>query len=123
MVKVAAFLIILVILFGLENVRNFIFGTFGAVAWIILAILGLGALVMFGEWLEKEREEEKKIKAANKLEKEAKKAAEKEKMELLKRTNPKEYRRKVRSTIFGICALMSFPLVFTILIILLIITS
>lgn len=123
MVAAAAFLIILVILFGLENVRNFVFGTFGIVAWIVLGILGLGAIIMFEEWLEKARQEEKKAKAARKLEKDAEKSAEKAKMALLKKTNPKEYRRIIRSNVLEYCALLAFPVIFTILIILLIITS
>lgn len=123
MVAAAAFLIILVILFGLENVRNFVFGTFGIVAWIVLGVLGLGAIIMFENWLEEERQKEKKAKAARKLEKDAEKSAEKAKMALLKKTNPKEYRRIIRSNVLEYCALLAFPVIFTILIILLIITS
>lgn len=123
MVAAAAFLIILVILFGLENVRNFVFGTFGIAAWIVLGVLGLGALIMLENWLEEERQKEKKAKAARKLEKDAKKTAEKAKMALLKKTNPKEYRRIIRSNVLEYCALLAFPVIFTILIILLIITS
>lgn len=47
MVAICAFLIILVILFGLENVRTFIFGTFGVVLTVVLVILALGGLIAF----------------------------------------------------------------------------
>ena len=51
MVAVAAFLIILVILFGLENVRNFFFGTLGVLAWVLIGVLGLAVLGwLIGGW-------------------------------------------------------------------------
>lgn len=66
MVAVCAFLIILVILFGIEGVRSFIFGSFGVLAWVILGILGLGAIISLGEWWHKELEEDKKRRKAAK---------------------------------------------------------
>lgn len=39
MFKLLAFLIILVILFGVEATRAFVFGTLGAIGWLIVAFL------------------------------------------------------------------------------------
>ena len=105
MVAAAAFLIILVILFGLENVRNFVFGTFGIAAWIILGIAGLGALVLFGEWLEKERQEEKKARIAQK-------EADKALIENMKKNDPKTYKSIVRMRKFAIISLIVFLVIF-----------
>jgi uncharacterized membrane protein YuzA (DUF378 family) len=118
MVAIAAFLIILVIIFGLENVRSFIFGTFGIVAWIAIIILGLGALVLFGEWChkigieqKKEHEEERK-----------KKAQEKAEFLKLKTENPKEYKSIRRFNAIMIGGLITFVVVFAVLIVILIAT-
>lgn len=115
MVAIAAFLIILVIIFGLENVRSFIFGSFGIVAWIAIIILGLGALVIFGEWWHKTSQIEKK-----EAEKERQKKAE-EKAKF-KAENPKEYKSIRRFNIVMIGGLVTFVLIFTGLIIALIVT-
>lgn len=60
MVSVAAFLIILVILFGVDGVRSFVFGTFGVVAWVVVSLLALGAVILafdkFGDILKKRKE-------------------------------------------------------------------
>jgi dolichyl-phosphate-mannose--protein O-mannosyl transferase len=66
MVAVAAFLIILVILFGLENIRMFIFGTFGVVWTVVLVILILGGLIALEDWIKKTNEIEKKRAAEEK---------------------------------------------------------
>lgn len=115
MVAIAAFLIILVIIFGLENVRTFIFGTFGIVAWVAIIILGLGALVIFGEWChkigleeKKEREEERKKKAEEKAK--------------FKAENPKEYKSIRRFNAIMIGGLITFVVVMAVLIAILIAT-
>ena len=62
MVAICAFLIILVILFGVEAVRSFVFGTFGVIAWIVIGIFGLAGLIYAGEWLDKIFKERKLAK-------------------------------------------------------------
>lgn len=89
MVAVAAFLIICVLLFGLENVRGFFFGTLGVVGWAIFGILALGTLLMFVDWLGKEAKDE--CKNAKKR-KEHRLACKKDLAEL-KVKNPKQYRK------------------------------
>ena len=84
MVAIAAFLIILVIIFGLENVRAFIFGTFGVVAWITIVVLGLGALVLFADWCRKIPADSKKIDADKKEKREKEEAA----FQKLRKDNP-----------------------------------
>lgn len=105
MVAVAAFLIICVILFGLENVRGFFFGTLGVVGWVIFGILALGALVLFGEWLEKERQEEKKARTAQK-------EADKALIENMKKNDPKTYKSIVRMRKFALISLIVFLVIF-----------
>lgn len=105
MVAAAAFLIILVILFGLENVRNFVFGTFGIVAWIVLGVLGLGAIIMFEEWLIKALKEDK---AEHKAQKEAEKALVKD----MKKNDPKTYKSIVRTRKFALISLIVFLVIF-----------
>ena len=89
MVAVAAFLIILVILFGLENVRNFFFGTLGVFAWIIVGILALAAIIVAVDWIEKEI---KNDIADAKKEKEQRKK-QKQAMADLKKNDPATYRK------------------------------
>ena len=105
MVAAAAFLIILVILFGLENVRNFVFGTFGIAAWIVLGVLGLGAIIMFEEWLIRALKEDK---AAHKAQKEADKAL----IESMKKNDPKTYKSIVRTRKFALISLIVFLVIF-----------
>lgn len=66
MLAIAAFLIILVILFGLENVREFFFGTLGIFGVVLAAffIFGFGALALakFGEILKKRKQAKKEGK-------------------------------------------------------------
>lgn len=103
MVAICAFLIILVILFGLENVRTFIFGTFGVVLTVVLAILALGGLIAFEDWLKKSHEEEKKRAAGEKKKQLAAEAEFKEKY-------PKEYKKgkaKSRAFIIYICSVVA----------------
>lgn len=103
MVSIAAFLIILVILFGLEGVRSFVFGTFGVVLTVILAVLALGGLIAFEDWLKKSHEEEKKRAAE---EKKKKLAAEAE----FKAKYPEEYKKgkaKSRAFIIFICSMVA----------------
>jgi hypothetical protein len=114
MVAAAAFLIILVILFGLENVRNFVFGTFGIAAWIVLGVLGLGALIMFEEWLIKALKGDKKAHNAQKQ-------AEKALVRDMKKNDPKTYKSIVRTRKFALISLIAFLVVFGGLIALLII--
>jgi hypothetical protein len=102
-VSIAAFLIILVILFGLEEVRSFVFGTFGVVLTVILAVLALGGLIAFEDWLKKSHEEEKKLAAE---EKKKKLAAEAE----FKAKYPEEYKKgkaKSRAFIIYICSVVA----------------
>lgn len=115
MVAIAAFLIILVIIFGLENVRSFIFGSFGIMAWIVLGIFGLAAILWFGEWLHKERVEDKKRKSEAKAKNDARLAE-------LKTKNPKAYKKERRADIIGICLIASFALIFVGLLVALIVT-
>ena len=115
MVAIAAFLIILVIIFGLENVRSFIFGSFGIVAWIVLGIFGLGAILMLGEWIHKERLDDKKRKAEAKAKNDARLAE-------LKAKDPEAYKKERRSNALAIGFVITFVLVFTGLIIALIVT-
>lgn len=115
MVAIAAFLIILVIIFGLENVRSFIFGSFGIVAWIVLGIFGLGAILMLGEWIHKERLDDKKRKAEAKAKNDARLAE-------LKAKDPEAYKKERSSDIIGICLIVSFVLIFIGLLIALIVT-
>lgn len=89
MVAVAAFLIILVILFGLENVRNFFFGTLGVFAWIIIGIFALAAIICGIDWLEKEI---KNDIADAKKEKEQRRK-QKQAMANLKKNDPAAYRK------------------------------
>ena len=103
MVAICAFLIILVILFGLENVRTFIFGTFGVVLTVVLVILALGGLIAFEDWLKKSHEEEKKRAAE---EKKKKLAAEAE----FKAKYPEEYKKgkaKSRAFVIYICSVVA----------------
>jgi hypothetical protein len=102
-VSIAAFLIILVILFGLEEVRSFVFGTFGVVLTVILAVLALGGLIAFEDWLKKSHEEEKKLAAE---EKKKKLAAEAE----FKAKYPEEYKKgkaKSRAFLIYICSVVA----------------
>ena len=66
MVAICAFLIILVILFGVEAVRSFVFGTFGVIAWVVIGIFGLAGLIYAGEWLDKIFKERKQAKLEGK---------------------------------------------------------
>lgn len=66
MVAAAAFLIILVILFGLENVRSFFFGTLGVLGWFIAGFIIIGSGIIAIGKFEKMLEERKKAKAAGK---------------------------------------------------------
>lgn len=103
MVAICAFLIILVILFGLENVRTFIFGTFGVVLTVVLVILALGGLIAFEDWLKKSHEEEKKRAAE---EKKKQLAAEAE----FKAKYPEEYKKgkaKARAFVIYICSVVA----------------
>lgn len=115
MVAAAAFLIILVIIFGLENVRNFIFGTFGVLAWVVIGFFGLAAIIMFGEWWHKESIEDKKRKSEVKAKNDARLAE-------LKVKDPKAYRKERRANALAIGFVISFVLLFTGLIVALIVT-
>lgn len=98
MVAFAAFLIILVILFGLENVRGFFFGTLGIVGWALAIILGLGAIISLGEWVHKEAQDDKKERQKQKAD--------------FKKNNPEEYAKSKRANkIFTICMISFMALV------------
>jgi ABC-type antimicrobial peptide transport system permease subunit len=116
MVAIAAFLIICVIIFGLENVRSFIFGSFGIIAWIVLGIFGLAAILSLGEWIHNERMSDKKRKSEAKAKNNARLAE-------LKAKDLKAYKKERRFTVFGIVSLISFIVVFAALIVALIVTS
>lgn len=111
MVAIAAFLIILVIIFGLENVRAFIFGTFGIVAWIAIIVLGLGALVIFGEWCHKISADSKKIDADKKEKREKEEAA----FQKLRKENPElakqVWKRKIIADIVVIAIMIALCVV------------
>ena len=89
MVAICAFLIILVILFGVEAVRGFFFGTLGVVGWVLAVVLGLGLIISIGEGWHKIREEEKREAAARKKQKQQNKAN----LKALKTENPAEYKK------------------------------
>lgn len=46
MFKLLAFLLILVILFGVETTRALFFGTLGFIFWAIIILVGIGLLVL-----------------------------------------------------------------------------
>lgn len=63
MVAVAAFLIVCVILFGIENVRNFFFGTLGVVGWAIAIFIVFGLLCLALDKIGEMIKEDKELKA------------------------------------------------------------
>lgn len=90
MVAIAAFLIILVILFGIEAVRSFFFGTLGVLGWVIFGIIALGGILYISEWWRDTKKNEKELEAKRKADT-AKKKAE---LAKLKKENPAEYKRQ-----------------------------
>lgn len=66
MVAIAAFLIVCVILFGVENVRNFFFGTLGVAGWVIAILFVLGLAIVSIDKFGKILDERKKAKAEGK---------------------------------------------------------
>lgn len=96
MVSIAAFLIILVILFGLEEVRSFVFGTFGFLAWVAIILIGIGSIV---SWEESTRKARKEAREAEKKENAALKQAKlntKRALVELKKSDKKAYNRVKR---------------------------
>lgn len=62
MVKFLVFLAILCILFGVETTRAFIFGAFGFIFWVVVAIVGFCLLVnVYDELRDKRTPEQKQI--------------------------------------------------------------
>lgn len=62
MFKLLAFLLILVILFGVEATRALIFGTLGFIFWIVVSIIGLFLLFDVYNELKDKRTPEQKAK-------------------------------------------------------------
>lgn len=92
MVAIAAFLIICVILFGVETVRGFFFGTLGVLGWVLFGIMALGCILYLSEWWQETKKIEKESKAKRK------EAIAKAKAELkqLKKDNPAEYKKRTK---------------------------
>ena len=66
MVAIAAFLIICVILFGLEAVGGFFFGTLGVLGWVIFGVMALAGIAYLSEWWKDTRRIEKEAEAKRK---------------------------------------------------------
>lgn len=102
MVAIAAFLIICVILFGVEAVRGFFFGTLGVLGWVLFGIMALAGILYLSEWWQETRKIEKGVKAKRK------EAIAKTKAELkqLKKDNPAEYKKRASIGIAGVIILV-----------------
>lgn len=92
MVAIAAFLIICVILFGVEAVRGFFFGTLGVLGWVIFGIMALAGIAYFSEWWKDTRRIEKEDEAKRKAER----AKAKAELARLKKENPAEYKKRTK---------------------------
>ena len=97
MVAIAAFLIICVILFGVEAVRGFFFGTLGVLGWVIFGIMALGGILYLSEWWQETRKIEKEVEAKRKAER----AKTKAELARLKKENPAEYKRRTDIGVAG----------------------
>lgn len=67
MVKLAAFLLILVLLFGVEGARNMVFGFLGGAAWVVFWFLVVCVGICFVDFLRKDLKQTPEEKAKNKL--------------------------------------------------------
>jgi len=105
MVAVCAFLIILVILFGVEAVRSFVFGTLGVIGWIIAGFLALAAIISIVELYAEDHKASKKAAAERK-------AADAAAMAKLQKENPKEYKKTIRRGRLGLIFILSFVVIF-----------
>lgn len=92
MVAIAAFLIICVILFGVEAVRGFFFGTLGVLGWVLFGIMALGGILYISEWWQETRKIEKEVEAKRKAER----AKAKAELARLKKENPAEYKKRTK---------------------------
>lgn len=97
MVAIAAFLIILVILFDVEGVRSFVFGTFGLVAWFFVAIIAIYIIGKIIDIIVADAKNAPKVREEERKAKEAEKAEWNKHLEELKAKDPKKYKKTVRS--------------------------
>lgn len=67
MVKLAAFLLILVLLFGVEGARNMVFGFLGGAAWVVFWLLVVCVGICAIDFFRKEFKQTPEEKAKNKL--------------------------------------------------------
>lgn len=124
MVKLAAAIIIACLLFGVEAVRAFMFGTLGVIGWALFILLCLAFLGwLIGGWDENIGKKPIENPAQAKKRQEAQNKAELRELEKLKESNPTEYHKIERRRKIAIASGILFIVVFACLIAALIITK